>query len=506
MSQTQAYPSPRIPQMTLVAEHINKRFGNTVALRDVSIALAPNEVHALVGENGAGKSTLLKILAGAEQPDDGAMRLADGRYAPRDTREAERRGVALVHQEITINPSLTVAENVFIDRLGHFARYGLVQRKSLERAAQQVLDSFDAGIQVSSALGRLDLGQWKCIEIARALSHEPRILFLDEATAFLGHREVDALLKAIHTLKERGLSIAFVSHHLSEVTEVADRLTILKDGGLAGSSSVAAITPAEIHARMVGRDISGRLFPPKAQRPPAPVVLSVQGVSVAGRLDDVRLDVHGGEIVGIAGLKGSGGEALLELVMGVLAPQRGWLALNARAYAPKRPEAAWRAGVAYLPGDRTGEGLIADFSVLDNVVMARPPRRVGLFDRPEAHRNASDLSARLRIKAAHPDIACRTLSGGNLQKVVLAKCLHVGPRLLLLNNPTRGVDIGARIEIYRVIRTLADEGIAVLLVSDDLPELIGLADRLAVMRAGRVEHIFAAEDTPDETTIVRFMT
>jgi ABC-type sugar transport system ATPase subunit len=492
--------------MTLIAEHINKRFGSTVALQDVSIALAPNEVHALVGENGAGKSTLLRILAGAEQPDDGAMRLADAHYAPRDTRDAVRRGVALVHQEITINPSLTVAENIFIDRLSRFTRYGFMQRKALERAAQQVLDSFDAGIQVSAPLGRLDLGQWKYIEIARALSHEPRILFLDEATAFLGHREVDALLTAIHTLKSRGLSVAFVSHHLSEVTAVADRLTILKDGKLAGSANVADITPAEIHARMVGRDISGHLFPPKAQRPPAEIVLGVQGVSVAGRVDDVRLDVRSGEIVGLAGLKGSGGETLLELAMGVLAPQRGALALAARAYAPKHPDAAWRAGVAYLPGDRTGEGLIADFSVLDNVVMARPPRRFGWFDAREAHRNASELGARLKIKAAHPDIACRTLSGGNLQKVVLAKCLHVAPRLLLLNNPTRGVDIGARIEIYRVIRALADEGVAVLLLSDDMPELIGLSDRLVVMRGGRIEHAFAAGDTPDETRIVRHMT
>jgi ABC-type sugar transport system ATPase subunit len=196
--------------MTLVAEHINKRFGSTVALQDVSIALAPNEVHALVGENGAGKSTLLRILAGAERPDDGAMRLADAHYAPHGTRDAERHGVALVHQEITINPSLTVAENIFIDRLSRFTRYGFMQRKALERAAQEVLDSFDAGILVSAGLGRLDLGQWKCIEIARALSHAPRILFLDEATAFLGHREVDALLTAIHTLKSRGLSVAFV--------------------------------------------------------------------------------------------------------------------------------------------------------------------------------------------------------------------------------------------------------------------------------------------------------
>lgn len=492
--------------MTLVAEHISKRFGNTVALRDVSVCLAPGEVHALVGENGAGKSTLLKILAGAERPDQGAMRLADADYAPLDTREAERRGIALVHQEITINPSLTVAENVFIDRLGRFAHFGFLRRNALNRAAQQVLDSFGADISVSSELDRLDLGQWKCIEIARALSHDPQILFLDEATAFLGHKEVDALLKAIQALKARGLSVAFVSHHLSEVTEVADRLTILKDGSHAGHSSVAETTPAEIHARMVGRDISGHVFPPKAQRPPGEIVLAAQGVSVASKLNDVSLEVRGGEIVGMAGLKGSGGEALLELAMGILKPQRGTLALGGVPYAPAWPGAAWRAGVAYLPGDRTGEGLIADFSVLDNLVMAQPPRRFAFFDSQAARRSAADLTATLKIKAANPGIPCRTLSGGNLQKVVLAKCIYPKPRLLLLNNPTRGVDIGARIEIYRTIRAMADAGVAVLLVSDDLPELVGLADQLAVMRGGRVEHRFAATEAPDEQAIVRFMT
>jgi ABC-type sugar transport system ATPase subunit len=492
--------------MKLVATHISKRFGSTVALRDVSITLEPGKVHALVGENGAGKSTLLRILAGAERPDDGSMSLGDAGYAPPDTRAAEQRGVALVHQEITVNPSLTVAENIFIDRLGSFSRHGFMRRGALERAAQQVLDSFDAGIPVSARLDRLDLGQWKCIEIARALSHRPRILFLDEATAFLGHREVEALLRAIHALKEQGLSVAFVSHHLSEVTEVADRLTILKDGGNAGDASVHEILPTEIHARMVGRDISGQLFPPKARQVRADFVFAARGVCVDGRLDDASIDVRGGEIVGVAGLKGSGGEALLEVAMGVLTPRRGTLELGGHGYAPKHPDAAWRAGVAYLPGDRTGEGLIADFSVLDNLVMAQPPRQLAFFDRAAARHSAAELSARLRIKAANPDVACKTLSGGNLQKVVLAKCLHVKPRLLLLNNPTRGVDIGARIEIYRVIRALADEGVAVLLVSDDLPELIGLADRLAVMRSGRVEHVFPVGETPGETAVIRFMT
>jgi ribose transport system ATP-binding protein len=253
----------------LVATGIEKNYGSTQALRSVSITLAAGQVHALVGENGAGKSTLLKVLAGAERPDRGSMTLDGQAYTPRDTRDAESRGVALVFQEVTINPSLSVAENIYIDRLRGFTRFGSLDRTRLERSAQEVLDSFSVDISVRSDIAGLDPGKWKCIEIARALSHEPKVLFLDEATAFLSHKEVDVVLASILALKRSGLTVAFVSHHLSEVTEVADRLTILKDGQWVGAFAAGELTSDEIHTRMVGRDLSGRLFPFRSTFAPA---------------------------------------------------------------------------------------------------------------------------------------------------------------------------------------------------------------------------------------------
>jgi len=495
--------------MQLVASGIEKRYGSTQALIDDLVEFLATVVPINHNARLVGKSTLLKILAGAERPDRGAMALGGAPYAPRDPREAEARGVALVFQEVTINPSLSVAENIYIDRLRTFRRHGLLDRAALEREAQAVLDSFSAGISVRSEIGRLDHGKWKCIEIARALSYRPKCLFLDEATAFLNHREVDAVLAAMQALKRSGLTIAFVSHHLSEVAAVADRLTILKDGQWVGDYAAGELSSDEIHTRMVGRDLSGRLFP---ARPAAAATatearasaLALDGAG-AGPLRGVTLDVRAGEILGVAGLKGSGGEALLEAVAGERPLEAGALRLQGRPYRPRTPADAWRAGVAYVPGDRSAEGLITEFGVGDNLVMAAPPRKGPFFDAQRAERLARELVQRLRIKAgalAHP---CKTLSGGNLQKVVLGKCIAAQPRVLLLNNPTRGVDIGARVEIYKAIRELADEGLAVVIVSDDLPELIGLAERLVVMRAGRIEHAFAGGAAPTEDDVIRHM-
>ena len=491
--------------MRLVASGIEKRYGRTRALGGVSVTLESGRVHALVGENGAGKSTLLKILAGAEAADRGTMRLDDRPYAPRDARAAAAQKVALVFQEVTINPSLSVAENVFIDRLREFSRFGIVDRRALERRAQEILDGFSAGIDVRTDIRRLDHGKWKCIEIARALSHAPRVLFLDEATAFLNHQEVDAVLAAILALKRSGLTVAFVSHHLSEVRAVADRLTILKDGLSAGDFASHELDDDEIHAHMVGRDMSGRLFPERVASRAGASAMALQAVSAGADLQDVTLDIRQGEILGVAGLKGGGGEALLETLAGERPVDGGELKFAGQHFAPGSPADAWQAGVAYVPGDRTGEGLVTEFSVLDNLVMAHPPHRGPFFDSASARRLADELIARLSIKVGAPDDPCKSLSGGNLQKVVLGKCIARRPQLLLLNNPTRGVDIGARVEIYRTIRELADAGLAVVIVSDDLPELIGLSERLVVMRGGRIQHEFPAGRAPAESDVIRYM-
>ena len=495
--------------MTLVAVGLNKRYGPTLAAGDVSITLRTGTVHAIVGENGAGKSTTLRMLGGALRPDSGEMTLNDAPYAPLSVADAAARGVALVHQEITINRSLTIAENIFIGALRRYARpLGIMKRGMMARQAQDALDRIGVKISVSTNIDRLNLGELKCIEIARAISSDPDTLLLDESTAYLDHREVDAVLTVMQELKSQGMTIGFVSHHLSEVLAAADDLTILKDGRFVGSFAAAKIAPDEIHRLMVGRDLSHGTYPPRPSPtvPAAPAVLRVREAAVGRELNDLSIEVRRGEILGLAGLKGAGAEALFAGIVGDEKLRHGVLHLAGEEYHPQTPRTAWHDGIAHLPGDRGNEGLIAGFSVLDNLVMARPPTRGPFFDRSRARAMSADLIKQIGIRTASADAPCRSLSGGNMQKVVLGKCLAVGPTLLLLNNPTRGVDMGARVEIYGLIRQKAAEGLAILLSSEDMPELIGMSDRLVVLRQGVAAHEFATLDGVEEHDIVKYMT
>ena len=470
------------------------------------MTLGGGAIHALVGENGAGKSTLLKILGGAERPDSGAITIDGALYAPRSLSEAVACGVGLVFQEITINPSLTVAENIFAGQLRRFRRSGLLTEKALAGDAQKLLDSFSAKISVRRPLSSLDLGQWKCIEIARALSTRPQAVFFDELTAFLSHREVEVVLNAMRALKGQGLAVVFVSHHLAEVGAVADHLTILKDGRKIGDFEAGELNREQIQSRMVGRDMSKGIYPARASKTEGAPALTLAEVGARPGFAPLSLTLRKGEIVGVAGLKGAGGERLLEIVAGVGRPSSGEIRIGDEPLAARSPADSWAKGVAYLPGDRTAEGLIVGAAVLDNLVMARPPRRGPWFDRRRAHDVAEEFIRALRIKTSSVKETTNSLSGGNLQKLLLAKCLAADPRILLLNNPTRGVDVGARLEIYRSLRETAANGLAILMVSEDLNELIGLSDRILVMRAGVVT---AQIDDPSEATedsLIRHMT
>ncbi|WP_419729973.1 sugar ABC transporter ATP-binding protein [Lichenicola sp.] len=495
--------------MTLVAVGLNKQYGPTRAADDVSITLRAGRVHAIVGENGAGKSTTLRMLSGAVRPDSGEMRLNDAPYAPQSLVDATSQGVALVHQEITINRSLTIAENIFIGSLRRYAGpLGIMKRKAMAAVAQAALDRIGVKISVSTNIDRLNLGELKCIEIARAISSDPNTLLLDESTAYLDHREVDAVLTVMQELKSQGMTIGFVSHHLSEVLAAADDLTILKDGRFVGSYGSKTIEANEIHRLMVGRDLSHGTYPPRSSATglAAPAILRAREVAVGRELNDLSIEVRRGEIVGLAGLKGAGAEALFAGIVGDEALRHGALELEGKDYHPRTPRTAWHDGIAHLPGDRGNEGLIAGFSVLDNLVMARPPKRGPFFDKTRARAISDDLIRQIGIRTSSADAPCRSLSGGNMQKVVLGKCLAVGPTLLLLNNPTRGVDMGARVEIYGLMRQKATEGLAILLSSEDMPELIGMSDRLVVLRQGVVAREFATMDGVEEHDIVKYMT
>ena len=498
--------------MTLIAEHLNKRYGQTHAARDVSLTLRTGAVHAVVGENGAGKSTTLRMLAGAISPDNGEMTLDGVPYAPRSLVEATARGVALVHQEITINRVLSIAENIFMGNLrGYSRRFGVVKRKQMADAAQAVLDSIGVKISVTTNIERLNLGELKCVEIARAISSAPRTLLLDESTAYLDHREVDAVLNVLRQLKSQGMTIGFVSHHLHEVLAAADDLTILKDGQFVGSFKTAEMTPNEIHRLMVGRDFSQGTYPPRPPRetgdvPQAPVTLRVHDLAVGRELKGVSVELRRGEILGIAGLKGAGAEALLAGIAGDEPLSSGAMQLAGRDYRPKNPREGWQQGIAHMPGDRGNEGLITEFSVLDNLMMARPPSRGPFFDKARARLLSEALIRQIGIRAEGPDAQCRSLSGGNMQKVLLGKCLAIGPELILLNNPTRGVDVGARVDIYRLIRQKAADGLSIILSSEDMPELIGMADHLIVLRRGVIAYEFSSMAGVEEHEVVRYMT
>jgi ABC-type sugar transport system ATPase subunit len=494
--------------MTLEATGLNKRFGPTRAVNDVSITLRTGRVHAIVGENGAGKSTTLRMLGGVITPDSGEMTLNGVPYAPSSALDATHKGVALVHQELTINRSLTIAENIFIGDLRlHSWPLGVLKRKQMAGLAQSALDRLGVKISVNTNIERLNLGELKCIEIARAMSSQPGTLLLDESTAYLDHREVDAVLDVMQQLKSQGMTIGFVSHHLNEVLAAADDLTILKDGEFVGSYAVTEIEANEIHRLMVGRDVVQGIYPPRPPRPAAaPTALRADHVAVGRELNDVSLEVRHGEILGLAGLKGAGAEALFAGIVGDEPLRRGRLELDSQDYHPSNPRAAWKRNIAHLPGDRGNEGLIVSFSVLDNLVMARPPKVGPFLSRARARTLSNDLIRLIGIRTASAAAPCRSLSGGNMQKVVLGKCLAVGPGLLLLNNPTRGVDVGAREEIYRLIRQKASEGLAILLSSEDMPELIGMSDRLLVLKQGMMVREFDSLDNVEEHDIVQYMT
>jgi ribose transport system ATP-binding protein len=493
--------------MIVAASRIDKSFGPTQALTQASVTLRSGEVHALVGENGAGKSTLFKVIAGYERRDAGSVTIDGQAFEPASAHEAAARGVALVLQELTISHALGVAENIYIDRLRSFTRWGQIDHGRLHRAAQAILDEIGSSLSVTDRLESLELGQLKILQIARALSYRPRVLLLDESTAFLNTTEIEELLRVVNVLKERGLVIGFVSHHLDEVQQIADRVTILKDGAFVGEFDARRIDRKDIESLMVGREAS-HAFSDVGGCASSGVALELRAVRFEGLRSPAGLDLrlHEREILGMGGLQGSGGQAVLEGIVGERKLLGGAMRLFGAPYAPRTPHDAWRTGIAYLPGDRTGEGLITEFSVQENLVMTRYPRVGPFFDQRVARDEARRSVTEFRIKADDVATPCVRLSGGNMQKTLLAKCLFARPRVLLLNNPTRGVDVGSRFEIYDRIRDLVRlQGLSVVILTEDLIELLGLSDRILVMNKGSIRKELRREDGPAERDVVGYM-
>lgn len=491
--------------MELVARDISKSFGPIKAVDRVSITFKSGEVKAVVGENGAGKSTLVKTLAGLCEPDSGSVTLGGAPFSPANLSDGVAKGVSIVFQETTINPYLTVAENIFIDRLRSFTKWsGVIDWKRLMSCAEKVLESVESDIDVNASVGSLDLGQWKIIELARALSYEPKVLFLDEVTAFLNAQEVKRLLQVVESLRNKGMAIGFISHHLSQVFEIADTVTVMKDGKWVADHHISDVTRREVEAMMVGRDVGESIYPVRRQQTLGDVVLSVDGLNVVRGAKNVSFQLRKGEILGIGGLKGAGGEGILRAIYGDM-PFEGTMLMNGIPFSPRNPHQAVAAGVALVPGERTLEGLITILSVLYNLSLMRIPKKGFIIDKRAELSLAEKYVNNLMIKTPSLTASCSNLSGGNAQKVVLGKCLASHPQVLLLNNPTRGIDVGARYEIYHVIQELISQGLSIILLSEDLPELLAMSDRLLIMRRGQVSKTFIRDDKPSEEEVISYM-
>jgi ABC-type sugar transport system ATPase subunit len=479
----------------LAAKGISKAYNGVPALDDVKLELQPGEIHAILGENGSGKSTLLSILSGALGADGGSITIGRATYGSLDPLSARSCGIALVHQEPQLAPALTVGENIMMGRLP--GRAGFVAWNRMHREAQRLLDALGISLDAKIMVSALSTGRRQLVEIAKGLVDEPRILLLDEATSSLDENDVAILFTLLRALKAKGVAIAFVSHRMKEVMSLADRATILRDGRYVGSVEIADTDEHRLVALMVGRNLKN--FWHKVHVAAGAPVLEVTGVS-RGPLQDVSLTVREGEIVGLAGLVGSGRSALMRTLVGVKPPKIGTVAIAGRPARIGNPRDAHRLRMGYVPEDRKAEGLVMGWSILRNAALAVMNDRAPLaFLRQRFDEAALAAGARgLSIKSSSTGQAVRQLSGGNQQKVVLARELATKPKLLLLDEPTRGIDVGAKEDIYAKIATLVGDGVGVLLASSELQELIGVCDRIYIMFQGRIVAEIAAADATEE--------
>jgi rhamnose transport system ATP-binding protein len=487
--------SPAAPLLAVAG--IEKSFPGVRALSGVSFEVAPGEVHALLGENGAGKSTLIKIMSGVYQPDAGTIHV-DGRPLRLDSPDdARRAGIATIYQELLLFRDLTVAENVF---MGHAPRRrGQLDWKAMTAKTEALLASLEiADLAPSRTAGSLSVGNRQRVEILRALSHDPRLLIMDEPTAALTEYDVTRLFDIVRRLKSRGVGIIYISHRMDEIFQLADRVTVLRDGAQVGTRLVAETSSAELVQMMVGRQIES-LFP-KVAAPVGAPVLEVRDLVRRPMTRRISLTVRAGEILGLAGLVGSGRSELAQTIFGVTPAESGQILVSGEPVQIRSPGRARALGIAYVPEDRATQGLVRPMNVRENFSLASLAQvsRFGFIDSAAETRLAETGVTRFRVRTGSLDQVVGRLSGGNQQKIVLGKWLANRPKLLILDEPTRGIDVGAKAEIHRLMCELAAQGLAILMISSELPEVLGMSDRVLVMREGRLVAEFSrAEATPE---------
>lgn len=487
-------------EVILSMTNIHKAFGPVRALRNAALELRRGEIHALAGENGAGKSTLMHIIDGILQPDGGEIVLDGKPVKISSPNAANRLGIGFVHQEIALCPEISVAENMFMSQTGQ-SRSWFMNYRDLEKRAAIVLREI-GDIDPARRAGDLSISQQQIVEIAKALTLDCRILILDEPTAALTETEAQTLFRIMHRLAERGIAIVYISHRMAEIFEHCDRITVMRDGCHIRTENIADISPEEVVNSMVGR-VLDKLYPPKLSEDEKSddVILSVRGLNEGKRVFDVDFDLRRGEILGLAGLIGAGRSEIARAVCRLEGKPRGEVTLRGRPLRIKDYRDSIREGLVYLSEDRKGDGLFLNMSIASNVSaldIGRVSNGMGFIERRKEMKRADELGRRLKLRANSVGDAVSTLSGGNQQKVALAKMLSVEPEVIFLDEPTRGVDVGAKAEIHRQIRELAREGVGVVVISSELPELIGVSDRVLVVREGRITGEVEGDDMTEE--------
>ncbi|TFD73796.1 sugar ABC transporter ATP-binding protein [Cryobacterium gelidum] len=479
---------------------IVKSFGPVEVLKSVDMDIVAGEVHALAGENGAGKSTLMKVLQGVHPITSGTIEVAGQPVAIRTTADAERAGIGMVFQEFSLIPSMTVAQNIFLNREVR-GKSGLVDDRAAEMAAREIFDGLGVTIDPKARVETLGTAYWQLVEIAKALAKNASVLVMDEPTASLAKHEVENLFELIDKLKSRGIAIVYISHRMDEIRRVADRITVLRDGRVVLAAGVAQLTAAEIIEAIIGRRLASDLvYRDRQLATDAPIVLEATDIGSGRVLKSVSLTIRAGEIVGLAGLMGSGRTEFARVVAGMDRPTRGTLSIDGKVVRFSTPIAAQQAGIALIPEDRRDQGLVLEHSVSENLALPVLDRvKSGAFlSMTKLRELTNQLVTRFGVKVADPYAPVSRLSGGNQQKVVVAKWINTRPRILVMDEPTSGVDIGTKTEILDIVREFASEGNAVLFISSELPELLAVADRIVVFREGRSDRELDRDDIASE--------
>lgn len=483
--------------MKIEMKGINKAFGSNQVLHDAGFVLEDGEVLALMGENGAGKSTLMKILTGVYKKDAGTITIDGKEVNFKNPQEAEKAGIVFIYQELNVLYDLTVEENLFMGKeITKF--FGICDKKAMRAKAQEVMEKMGVNIPVDAVMSDLSVGQQQMVEICKALMVDAKVLIMDEPTAALTERETESLFKVMKSLREKDVSIVYISHRMEEIFELCDRITILRDGSYIGTEKISEIDMDGVVRMMIGREIGERF--PKRDVKIGDVVLRVEGLTREGIFHDVSFDVRAGEVLGVAGLMGAGRTEIMRAIFGCIPKDQGNIYIEGQKVRIKNPEQAIKAGIGFITEDRKTEGLLLEKSISDNIEIAnlKTISQKGVLSRKKEKDLVKKEIEEFHIKCFGPWHECNNLSGGNQQKVVLAKWIATNPKILILDEPTRGVDIGAKKEIYNVINQMAALGVAVVMVSSELPEVLGMSDRIMVVREGEVRGVLDGKAADQE--------